>query len=139
MEFSTNFNTLANKFNSDKILSGFDIVKNADGTKNLTAKEDTESWKLLNQLGDNSKQKIITLKRLIELMSVNPLKRFNLPEFEIKIGSTANVMIFDPNTMYEIDSKDFLSKSKNTPFIGTNVFGRIELTICQGKVVYERK
>ena len=85
------------------------------------------------------KQKIITLKRLIELMSVNPLKRFNLPEFEIKIGSTANVMIFDPNTMYEIDSKDFLSKSKNTPFIGTNVFGRIELTICQGKVVYERK
>ena len=48
-------------------------------------------------------------------------------------------MIFDPNTMYEIDSKDFLSKSKNTPFIGTNVFGRIELTICEGKVVYERK
>lgn len=61
VEFSTNFNTLANKFNSDKILSGFDVVKNADGTKNLTAKEDTESWKLLNQLGDNSKQKIITL------------------------------------------------------------------------------
>lgn len=75
------------------------------------------------------KADIISLEKLIELMSVNPRKRFGLPE-------TEDICVFDLNKEYVIDPEEFLSKGKSTPFCGEKVYGKCVLTLCDGKVVY---
>jgi dihydroorotase len=75
------------------------------------------------------KKNIITLERLIELMAINPRKRFGLPE-------TEDFCVYDLNEEYEINPKDFVSMGKSTPFEGNKVFGKCVLTVCDGKVVY---
>ena len=72
---------------------------------------------------------VATLEKLIELMSINPRKRFGLPE-------TDDFCVFDLEKSYIIDPNDFLSKGKSTPFAGETVFGECELTVCGGKAVW---
>jgi hypothetical protein len=62
-------------------------------------------------------------------MSVNPAKRFDIAQKDC-------VCIYDLNDSYTIDSHDFLSKGKATPFEGWKVYGRCIATICNGKLVY---
>ena len=79
------------------------------------------------------KEKIITLEKLIELMAVNPRKRFGLPL------EKAGFTVFDLNEKYRIDPDRFLSMGRATPFEGREVYGRCVLTVCGGKAVYERQ
>ena len=76
------------------------------------------------------KKGIITLEKLIELMSINPRKRFGLPE-------TEDFCVFDLEEEYEINPDEFLSKGKATPFQGEKVFGRCRLTVVNNKIAYE--
>lgn len=71
---------------------------------------------------------IITLEKLIELMAINPRKRF---------GLTLNndYAIWDLDSEYEIDSKDFKSKGKSSPFTGLKVYGKLIKTIKNGKIL----
>ena len=75
------------------------------------------------------KKGVISLEKLIELMSINPRKRFGLPE-------TDDYCVYDLNFEYKIDPNAFLSKGRSTPFEGKNVFGKCVLTVCDRKVVY---
>ena len=75
------------------------------------------------------KKGIITLEKLIELMSINPRKRFNLPE-------TKDFCVFDLNEEYEIKPDEFLSKGRATPFSDQKVFGKCLLTVKDNKAVY---
>ena len=77
------------------------------------------------------RKEIITLDKLIDLMAVNPRKRFQIP-----LGDSYTV--WDLNESYEIDPDEFLSKGKATPFEGWKVSGRNYLTVCNGKTVYHR-
>lgn len=79
------------------------------------------------------KEKIITLEKLIELLAVNPRKRFGLPL------EKAGFTVFDLNEKYRIDPDRFLSMGRATPFEGREVYGRCVLTVCGGKAVYERQ
>ena len=72
---------------------------------------------------------IIPLKKLIELMAVNPRRRFGLPE-------TEDVCIYDLQSEYTVDPREFKSKGNSTPFDGMTVTGRNLLTVCGGKVVW---
>ena len=72
---------------------------------------------------------IISMERLIELMSVAPRRIMNLP-------SDDSYAIFDLNDEYNIDSSKFFSKGKATPFDGWCVKGRCLETVCNGKQVY---
>jgi dihydroorotase len=74
---------------------------------------------------------IITLEKLIELMAVNPRKRFNIP-----LGT--DYTVWDLEKSYTVNSDDFLSKGKATPFEGMPVSGECVLTVCDGKVVYRK-
>lgn len=85
------------------------------------------------------KAKVITLNKLIELMSINPSKLFNLPSNELKINKPVNLLIFDPLKKEKIDSKKFFSKGKSTPFEGINCVGWPKITICNGKIVYKNR
>jgi dihydroorotase len=78
---------------------------------------------------DLVKTDVITLKKLIELLSDNPRKRFN-------IGFNNEYTVFDLDTEYTVNSKDFLSKGKSTPFEGKKVFGKCKLTYINGKIIF---
>ena len=73
---------------------------------------------------------VIPLDRLLELLAVNPRKRFGIP-----LGEDYAVWRLDE--AYTIDPRDFLSQGKATPFEGMEVFGKCCLTVCDGKVVYQ--
>jgi len=73
---------------------------------------------------------IITLDRLVELMSFKPKERFG-------IDTENDFAVFDISEAYKIDSKDFLSMGRATPFAGREVFGRCLLTVHNEKVVYK--
>lgn len=73
---------------------------------------------------------IITLERLVELMSFKPKERFG-------IDTNNDFAVFDISEAYKIDPEDFLSMGRATPFAGREVFGRCLLTVHNGKVVYK--
>ena len=73
---------------------------------------------------------VITLPRLIELMSENPRRRFGIPERE------DDFTVFDLSARYKIDPDEFLSMGKSTPFAGWEVAGKCLLTVSRGKVAY---
>ncbi len=76
-----------------------------------------------------AKAGIIPLERLIELLVINPRRRFGIPFCN-------DFSIWDLSCEYAINPVEFLSKGKSTPFEGTSVFGRNILTVREGKVVY---
>lgn len=80
----------------------------------------------------------LTLSGLVEKMSTNPAKVLGIPKGTLAPGSAADLVIADINTEYAIDSTSFVSKGKNTPFDGKRVYGMIEKTFVDGKLVYEK-
>ena len=72
---------------------------------------------------------ILSLDKLLELLCVNPRRRFGLP-----LGT--DYSIWDLNAAYPIDPEDFLSKGRATPFAGWQVNGKCIATVCDGKLAY---
>ena len=83
----------------------------------------------------------LTYMQLVEKMSYNPAKVLGLDKLDgrgtLKVGAVADIAIADPDEKWIIDPEKFLSKGKNTPFGGTFVYGRVKMTIVDGKVVYQ--
>lgn len=75
------------------------------------------------------KKGIITLEKLIELMAINPRRRFGLTQ-------TDDICVYDLQSEYKIDPGEFKSKGKSTPFDGLTVAGKNLLTVCGGKAVW---
>lgn len=75
---------------------------------------------------------VISMEKLVELMSVNPRRRFN-------INTDTGYTVFSCENEYEINTDDFLSKGRSTPFEGKRVFGECLLTVYGGKAVYVKK
>lgn len=75
------------------------------------------------------KKGIITLEKLIELMAINPRRRFGITQ-------TEDICVYDLQSEYKIDPCEFKSKGKSTPFDGMTVSGKNLLTICGGKAVW---
>jgi dihydroorotase len=80
---------------------------------------------------------VLTLSQLIALMTVNPCSLYHLPYGTLKPGSSADVVIFDPNEQWVVPDH-FCSRSSNSPFIGMTLTGRVNMTICRGKKAFER-
>ena len=83
------------------------------------------------------KSGLIKLAQLSALMSANPAAILNLEGGEISEGGVADLTIVDLNEKYVINGENFLSKGKNTPFNGYEVYGKICYTIVDGIVKYE--
>lgn len=79
----------------------------------------------------------ISLERLLEAMSAGPRRIFRLDN-PLNEEEPADFTIIDLNEKYRIDSREFLSMGHSTPFDGTEVCGRIIMTIKGGEVVWER-
>ena len=78
---------------------------------------------------------VITIEKLIALMSENPRRIFRLGG-ALKVGERADIAIFDITKPYTIDTNEFLSMGKATPFEGEEVYGRCVLTLFNGEKVW---
>lgn len=80
---------------------------------------------------------LLTPMQMVEKMSYHPAKILGLEKGTLAEGSAADVTVFDPACSDTIDKNLFWSKAKNTPFHGRKVRGRIDMTICGGRIVYD--
>jgi dihydroorotase len=76
------------------------------------------------------------LARLFRALSLNPARRFGLPGGTLEPGAPADLILFDPDTPFVLDRFTLLSKSKNTPFDGARMQGRVRATLVGGRIVY---
>lgn len=79
----------------------------------------------------------MSLKQLIDFMTVKPAEVFNIKRGKIEVGAVADLTVIDLELQEEIDSATFLSKGKNTPFDGWKCKGWPVMTMVNGKLVYE--
>lgn len=80
---------------------------------------------------------ILSLPQLVEKLSTNPASMLHLDKGTIDCGKTADLILVDFNAGYTVDVSSFASKSKNSPYDGYKVKGRVMATIVGGKIVYE--
>jgi dihydroorotase len=79
----------------------------------------------------------LSLSRIVSLMSMTPAAIVALPgRGALAPGHLADVVIFDAGAAWRYDAKATRSKSRNTPFDGAEMLGRVKATICEGRVVY---
>ncbi len=79
----------------------------------------------------------LTISRVIELMSVQPAGVISLEgRGTLKVGSFGDVVVFDPAAAWKYDVAKTRSKSRNTPFDGAAMLGRVAFTVSEGRVVY---
>ena len=78
---------------------------------------------------------VITIEKLIALMSENPRRIFRLGG-SMRVGERADIAVFDVTKPYKIDTAEFLSMGKATPFEGEEVYGRCMLTLFGGEKVW---
>lgn len=79
---------------------------------------------------------IVSLPRLIELLSVNPARILNVPGGSLADGAVADLTILAPDLPVSVVAANMKSKSKNTPFDGWHLRGGVAATIVAGRVVY---
>ena len=80
---------------------------------------------------------VLTLEAAVDKLATAPAKAFSLNAGTLAVGAPADVAIVDPNLQWEVDPARFRSKSRNTPFAGWKVKGRVTTTIVSGRVVFE--
>lgn len=80
---------------------------------------------------------VLSLQQLIDLLTVQPAKTFDLPMGNIAIGEAADLVLLDLDKKETIDSEEFLSKGKNTPFHGWTCSGWPVITVVNGKIVWQ--
>ena len=79
----------------------------------------------------------LTYLDLVKVTSYNPAKLLKIDRGTIEEGKIADITIFDPNEKYTYTKEMIVSKSKNSPFIGKELKGRVRYTIVGGRIVYE--
>ena len=67
---------------------------------------------------------ILNLDDFIQLITINPRKRFNIEVPEIKVGKKAEITLFNPEGVYQFEEKNILSTSKNSIFINKKLKGK---------------
>lgn len=67
---------------------------------------------------------LIDYNRLVEVMAINPRKVLRVEEVKLQAGSTADITIIDPDLEWTVTADSFVSKAKNSGFIGADLKGR---------------
>lgn len=79
----------------------------------------------------------LDLPALFRALSLNPAKRLGLPQGRLALGAPADLVLFDPDAPYLLDRTKLRSKSKNTPFDGCRMEGKVLATFVAGTQVYQ--
>lgn len=78
---------------------------------------------------------VLTMSELLEKMSVNPANILGLNKGSLGLNKPADVIVFDPEKPYTVETAKLLSKSKNSPYDGWKLYGKPEYTIVNGEIV----
>ena len=81
-------------------------------------------------------EKILFMSDVIKKLTSTPADIFNLKAGSLSLGNEADILIFNPDLEYSIDISKFHSKSKNSPFDGWKVKGKVIHTLVKGKTAY---
>ncbi|MGD2152906.1 MAG: dihydroorotase [Gemmatimonadales bacterium] len=79
----------------------------------------------------------LDLPGLIDRLSCRPAKIAGLPAGTLAEGSVADVVVFDPERRWACKPEDFYSLSRNTPFAGQELVGRVVMTLVSGRTVHD--
>jgi len=80
----------------------------------------------------------LTLPELFRAMALNPAKRLGLESGRLSVGAPADLILFDADAPFVMDRFKLCSKSKNTPFDGQRMQGKVLATFVAGEAVYRR-
>jgi dihydroorotase len=83
------------------------------------------------------KRKVISIKRLIEMFTIEPATLLNIDAGTLSLGAKADITLIDPDLKWTVDPAKFESLSRNTPFGGWKLKGRAVRTIVGGKTVWK--
>ena len=78
----------------------------------------------------------LSLPHLFRALSLNPARRLGLPQGRMAEGAPADIVLFNPDTPFVLDRFKLASKSKNTPFDGTRMEGKVLATFVDGQQVF---
>lgn len=77
----------------------------------------------------------VSNEQWVAMLSTNPAQLFGLPKQKIAKGETATLTLFNPDTVFTFTEKHLFSRSKNTPFIGKELKGRVRGIINKGQII----
>ena len=80
---------------------------------------------------------VLSLEQAVQKLTSAPAAAFGLNKGTLTVGTDADVVVVDQQEQWEVDPSKFRSKSRNTPFAGWKVKGRVNVTIVGGRVVFE--
>ena len=80
---------------------------------------------------------VVSMTRLVELLSANPARILGVPGGTLEPGCAADVTVIDPALTRTVEPERFLSRSRNTPFAGWSLRGWPVLTLVEGRIVYD--
>lgn len=80
---------------------------------------------------------IISLMQMVELLTISPARVFGLTAGTLDIGASADVTLFDPESLWELNAQTIFSKSHNTPFMGQKMKGRVVRTYVDGELKFK--
>ena len=78
----------------------------------------------------------VSLKRVVELLAVNPARILGIEAGGLTVGQPADITILAPDVATEIDASTFRSLARNTPFDGLTLTGSVVATMIGGRTVY---
>ncbi len=82
-------------------------------------------------------QGVLSMARFVDALTRAPARIVGLPVPRIKEGATADLVLIDPTARWTVSPERLRSKSKNTPFLNKEVKGKVLLTACEGRVIFE--
>jgi dihydroorotase len=81
----------------------------------------------------------VDLPALFRALALNPARRLGLPQGRLAVGAPADLVLFDPDAPFVLDRFRLASKSKNTPFDGARLQGRVRMTLVAGVPVFDAR
>ena len=80
---------------------------------------------------------VLTVREVIEKMSASPARILGIPAGTLKPGENADLVLFDPERSWRVDEFALHGKSRNTPFKGMSLKGKVVLTLFRGRKVFD--
>ena len=81
---------------------------------------------------------VLSLPEALRKITVNPAHIIHSPAGQIGVGAPADLVLFDPQALWELDVTRMYSAGKNTPFVGCNFNGAVQRTLLAGQTVFHR-
>jgi dihydroorotase len=81
---------------------------------------------------------VLSLPQVIAKYTVHPASILGVPHGTLRVGSSADVTILDPDYSYEVEATTLRSRSKNSPFLGWRLRGAAVATLVSGEIIFER-